>query len=94
MMIADTADDRFFHRALYTGLDNPLLRKLLDVFWQVYRRLRHQAPPIGDADLVRTWESHREIVEALERRDPAAARAATTQSLALLEQRIRGSHLG
>jgi DNA-binding FadR family transcriptional regulator len=91
---AFTEEDRFFHRALYTGLDNPLLLKLLDVFWQVYRRLRHQAPPIGDADLVRTWESHREIVEALERRDPAAARAATTQSLALLEQRIRGSYLG
>jgi DNA-binding FadR family transcriptional regulator len=85
---AFTEEDRFFHRALYGGLDNPLLLKLLDVFWQVYRRLRDQAPPLGGEDLVRTWESHREIVEALERRDAAAARAATTASLALLEQRI------
>ena len=60
----------------------------------MYRRLRDQAPPIGEADLVRTWESHREIVEALERRDPLAARAAMTESLALLERRISGSHLG
>jgi DNA-binding FadR family transcriptional regulator len=91
---AFTEEDRFFHRALYTGLDNPLLLKLLDVFWQVYRRLRDQAPPIGEADLVRTWESHREIVEALERRDPLAARAAMTESLAQLERRIGSSHLG
>ena len=89
---AFTEEDRSFHRTLYAGLDNPLLLKLLDVFWQVYVRLRDEAPPMGDADLVRTWESHRAIVEALERRDPAAARAATAESLALLERRIRGSH--
>ena len=90
---AFTEEDRFFHQALFSGLENPLLLKLLDVFWQVYRRLRDQAPPLVEEDLVRTWESHRCIVEALERRDPVAARAATMESIALLERRIGGARL-
>jgi DNA-binding FadR family transcriptional regulator len=87
-------EDRLFHRALYTGLGNPLLLKLLDVFWQVYRRLRDQTMTIEPLDVVRSWEDHRAIVEALERRDPPAARAAMTTSIALLEERIRRSPLG
>ncbi|MBI3970331.1 MAG: FadR family transcriptional regulator [Chloroflexi bacterium] len=91
---AFTEEDRFFHRALYTGLENPLLLKLLDVFWQVYRRLRDQAPRIEDVDLVRSWEDHRMIVEALERGDAAAARAAVATHFTVLEQRIGRGPLG
>jgi DNA-binding FadR family transcriptional regulator len=87
-------EDRLFHRALYAGLGNPLLLKLLDVFWQVYRRLRDQTMTLEPLDVVRSWEDHRAIVEALERRDPQAARAAMTTSIALLEERIRRSPLG
>ncbi|MBI3972408.1 MAG: FadR family transcriptional regulator [Chloroflexi bacterium] len=80
-------EDRFFHRTLYRGLGNGLLLKLLDVFWVVYRRLRHQAN-VEAIDPVRTWENHRRIVEVLERGDGAAARAAMLAHFAGIEERI------
>ena len=73
-------EDRFFHRTLYGGLGNELLLKLLDVFWTVYRRLRDQAH-VEAVDPVRTWEDHRRIVEALERRDRAAGARADAPAL-------------
>ena len=83
-------EDRFFHRTLYGGLGNELLLKLLDVFWTVYRRLRDQAH-VEAVDPVRTWEDHRRIVEALERRDRAAARAAMIQHFAGVEGRLEAA---
>ena len=83
-------EDRFFHRTLYGGLGNELLLKLLDVFWTVYRRLRDQAR-VEAVDPVRTWEDHRRIVEALERRDRAAARAAIIKHFAGVEGRLEAA---
>jgi DNA-binding FadR family transcriptional regulator len=83
-------EDRFFHRTLYGGLGNELLLKLLDVFWTTYRRLRDQAR-VEAVDPVRTWEDHRRIVEALERRDGAAARAAMVRHFAGVEGRLRAA---
>lgn len=83
-------EDRFFHRTLYAGLGNSLLLKLLDVFWVVYQRLRDQAK-VEAIDPVRTWENHRRIVEALEARDPAAARMAMLEHFAGVEGRVRSA---
>lgn len=83
-------EDRLFHRTLYSGIGNSLLIKLMEVFWEVYRRLRAQAnlePP----DAVRTWENHRRIVEALDRRDPAATRAAMLRHFEGFEARLNNS---
>jgi DNA-binding FadR family transcriptional regulator len=82
-------EDRFFHRTLYTGLENPLLLKLLDVFWEVYRRLRDQTLRADQVDPVRSWENHRRVVEALEAGDGPVARAAMLAHFAGLEARVR-----
>jgi DNA-binding FadR family transcriptional regulator len=86
---ASPEEDRFFHRTLFAGLEKPLLLKLLDVFWGVYRRLRDETTLAETADPVRTWESHRRIVEALETGDGAAARSAVGSHFAGLEARLR-----
>jgi len=83
-----TEEDRFFHRTLYSGLENKLLLKLLDVFWEVYSRLRDQAT-VQAVDPVRTWEDHRRIVEALEGGNPEAARIAMIGHFAGVKARIR-----
>jgi DNA-binding FadR family transcriptional regulator len=82
-------EDRFFHRTLFMGLERPLLLKLLDVFWEVYRRLRDGTSLADTVDPVRSWENHRRIVEALENDDGVAARVAVLAHFAGLEARLR-----
>ena len=81
-------EDRLFHRALFTQIEHPLLFKLLDVFWEVYRRLRDQTALAQTADSVRSWENHRRIVEALESGSAAGARAAMLTHFAGIEVRL------
>jgi DNA-binding FadR family transcriptional regulator len=71
-------EDRLFHRVLYRQLGNELLLKLLDVFWEVWQRLREEVmrPEPESNDPIRTWEGHRRIVEALERQDAVGAQQA------------------
>jgi DNA-binding FadR family transcriptional regulator len=82
-------EDRFFHRTLFTQIEHPLLLKLLDVFWEVYRRLRDQTALASTADPVRSWENHRRIVEALESGVGTDARAAMLSHFAGLETRLQ-----
>jgi DNA-binding FadR family transcriptional regulator len=86
---ASPAEDRFFHHALFAGIEKPLLIKLLDVFWEVYRRLRDQTALAASADPIRSWENHRRIVEALETGDRAAARGAMLRHFVGLETRLQ-----
>jgi DNA-binding FadR family transcriptional regulator len=86
---SSTEEDRFFHRTLFTSIEHPLLLKLLDVFWEVYRRLRDQTVLAETADPVRSWENHRRIVEALDTGDPADARAAMLSHFAGIEARLQ-----
>lgn len=81
-------EDRFFHRALYEAVGNHLLTSLIDVFWSVARRLREENQLAADADPVASWEDHRRIVEALEARDPTAARGAMLQHFRNIERRL------
>lgn len=86
---ASPEEDRLFHRTLYAGLDNPLLRRLLDVFWEVYQRLREATGLSNTVDPVRSWENHRRIVEAIEAGDSTAARTTMRAHFAGLEGRIQ-----
>ena len=85
---ASPEEDRFFHRTLFAGLEKPLLMKLLDVFWEVYHRLRDQTALAQTADPIRSWENHRRIVEALETGNRAAARGAMLSHFVGLESRL------
>jgi DNA-binding FadR family transcriptional regulator len=86
---ASTEEDRFFHRTLFAQTEHPLLLKLLDVFWEVYRRLRDQTALATTADPVRSWENHRRIVEALDSGSGTSARAAMLSHFAGLEVRLQ-----
>jgi DNA-binding FadR family transcriptional regulator len=84
-------EDRFFHRLLYRQLGNDLLLKLLDVFWEVWQRLREEVMRPESFDPIRTWEGHRRIVEALERRDGAAARRAVVAHFEGTREQMRAA---
>jgi DNA-binding FadR family transcriptional regulator len=86
-------EDRFFHRTLYAGLDNAILLKLLDVYWEVYTRLRGGLH-LEERDPVASWEHHRRVVEALEAGDPAGASAAMAVHFENIERRLRHARVG
>ncbi len=68
-----TEEDRLFHQALYTPLDNQLLTQLLEVFWRVLHSVRAQLPGTGPDEPVRIAAGHRMIVDAVASRDGARA---------------------
>jgi DNA-binding FadR family transcriptional regulator len=63
--------DRAFHLQLYTSLENPLVNNLIEVFWELYRRLNANLPPAEHH--VPVAPRHAAIVEALSRNDPELA---------------------
>jgi DNA-binding FadR family transcriptional regulator len=72
----DAAGDRAFHAALYQNLGNPVLLRVLDLFWLVVRRASELAQVIEPADPLETARSHERILEALERRSAEEMRDA------------------
>lgn len=86
-------EDHFFHRALYAGLGNRLLLRTLDVYWELYRRISEEALLVEPAGPVSRWEIHRRIVEALERQDPPAARAAMLAHFRGIEGRVERAQI-
>jgi len=82
-------DDRAFHRHLYVNINNLLLWKILDIFWEVQRQAIHYAAMPGPADPMDTYRVHVPIVDALEQRDAEAMRAAITRHYGGIESRIR-----
>ena len=77
--------DRQFHRALYTGLDNDMLVKLLDVFWLASASILVDQPAHPETDLT----DHVEILEAIKARDLDAARSALERNLLRMQDRVR-----
>ncbi|MCL2552531.1 MAG: FCD domain-containing protein [Actinomycetia bacterium] len=79
--------DRRFHELLYEPLGNVLALQLIALFWDVYRQLEaDMAKPRTDhAHVVR---QHRQVLEALEARDPDAAAASLAEHFADVTARI------
>lgn len=65
-------EDGEFHATLYRCLDNAFLSRLVDLFWQVFRRM-NQASHIDTEQwsLESTAQDHLDIVEMIERGDKA-----------------------
>jgi DNA-binding FadR family transcriptional regulator len=70
-------EDRAFHQALYRPLENELVIQLLQAFWDVFRIVRDKLPG-KPPPLTVTAAQHREILDAVESRDPATAAQAMT----------------
>lgn len=82
-----SADDRNFHRLLYTPLDNEALIGLIDIFWVVYHTLA--AETIGaDPNPLATVSAHRELLEAIRARDAALASQRMREHFGNLEARL------
>ncbi len=69
--------DRAFHEVLYRRLGNPLVSQLLGALWDVFHELRPDLPPV-DEEPASQVRSHRDIYEAVQRRDRIAAVMAMT----------------
>jgi len=89
---ASTLDGRIeadlrFHRALAKATGNPVFVLLLDALAGLMRASRRKS--LGEHGNRVPVEHHRAILDALRRRDPAAARAALLGHLALNERHLR-----
>ncbi|RAR53340.1 DNA-binding FadR family transcriptional regulator [Paraburkholderia unamae] len=61
--------DREFHATLHQCLDNPFLSRLIDLFWQVFRRLNHSTGQPEHWLIEATARDHIDIVDRLEAGD-------------------------
>jgi DNA-binding FadR family transcriptional regulator len=80
-------EDRSFHRMLYASLGNASLLSLIDIFWVVYHALPAHAVR-DDADPQATVQAHRDILDALRRRNPLLARQRMSGHFRNIRQRI------
>jgi DNA-binding FadR family transcriptional regulator len=80
--------DQAFHHMLYETVDNSVLTKILDVFWDIYRDAQRRVSMPEPADPMHTYQRHVEILAALEARDVAALQAAITRHWAGIQSRI------
>lgn len=84
----DTSEeDRLFHRLLYAGLGNSSLSQLIDIFWLVYHSKAIEDKG-SDRDPVATVAAHRELLDAVRKRDSALARERMRDHFRNLEARI------
>ncbi len=81
-------EDREFHRLLFQVLNNPSLTGLIDIFWLVFNNVRIQTITM-DPSPVNTVHDHREILEAVRRRDAKAARQCIQGHFRNLEERVQ-----
>jgi DNA-binding FadR family transcriptional regulator len=82
-------EDREFHRVLFQHLDNQVLSKLLDIFWETFHKAAILTDVERDADPMRNYRNHAAILEAIQARDVAQARSALHQHYTDFESRLR-----
>lgn len=82
-----SANDRNFHRMLYTPLGNESLMRLIDIFWVIYHSLPLQS--IGtDRQPLATVKAHRELLAAIRARDVVLATQRMRDHFCNLEARM------
>lgn len=80
--------DRSFHRALDGNLANATLRRILDIFWEVFDAARRNASIPDPADPLETLEKHSDILKALEARDEERLRSSLADHTSGVRSRI------
>ena len=84
-------EDRAFHQAVFDVLGNRLLRIILDTFWLAFTRAALSAGVLSRSPLA-TYADHARILEAIEHRDPNAARAALDEHYDDIDSRLRSEN--
>ncbi|MEY2653538.1 MAG: hypothetical protein RLZZ524_565 [Pseudomonadota bacterium] len=82
-------EDRQFHSAMFRCLNNDFLNRLLELFWQVFRRLQEANYEIDRKALEASAREHLHIVECLEQRDKIGLLAAHRQHFHEVFDRLR-----
>jgi DNA-binding FadR family transcriptional regulator len=75
--------DRRFHLALFRPLENTLVLRLIELFWEAYHRLRRETHP-QPSDPRRVHRIHAAIVDALRSGERAAVDAAMAGHFAVM----------
>lgn len=65
--------DEQFHRLLFRCLDNPILTRLIEVFWLAFYRASNFTD-LPNPDPMQTWRDHVAALDAIEARDLALVR--------------------
>jgi DNA-binding FadR family transcriptional regulator len=81
--------DREFHRVLYVNLRNPILARIIDVFWDAFYQARERSSIIDPLDPVDTYEAHLAILRALEAGKIKDVRIAISQHYEGIKSRVR-----
>ncbi len=81
-------EDRRFHRLLYAPLGNSSLLSLIDIFWVVYNALAVKTVP-QDGDPLLTVQAHRDLFDAVRRRDAVLAQQRLSQHFRNIELRFQ-----
>ena len=85
-------EDRDFHHCLFKRLNNPILSRLLDVFWLTFNRLQNhgEAPK---SEPLKTYRDHRAIVQAIQLGNIEQAQTALLVHYSGIEERLERSLL-
>lgn len=78
-------EDSEFHSTIATAANNRVVLRVLDVLMDLLRESRERSLQVAGR-LRRSLEGHRRILDAIRRRDAAAAEAAMRQHLEEIEQ--------
>jgi DNA-binding FadR family transcriptional regulator len=81
-------EDREFHRVLFQHLENQVLSKLLEVFWETFHKASILTDVERNADPMRNYRNHAAILEAIQTGDVVQARTALHQHYADFENRL------
>lgn len=86
---AFSGPDYYFHRKLYSHLDNQVAMQLLDVFWKLYAGFHAKHGECGDPIL--EARKHRHIVNAIRAGDVELARQRLRESLEAKSKRVKSA---
>ena len=81
------AEDMAFHKLLFSRTQNDLLKKLLDVFWQLFKEV-HNKNILPAGATTKTVEYHRQILAAVEGGDLKAAETLLQDHFEDVQQRL------
>ncbi len=77
-------EDSEFHYAIALAAQNSVVLKMLDVLMDLLKETRARSLQV-EGRLERSLAGHRRVLEAIKRRDPAAAERAVRQHLEVIE---------
>lgn len=80
-------EDRQFHLTLYGPLENPFLNRLVELFWEVFRRL-HGSAGVSHWNLEQTAQDHQDIIAALRAGDTQRTTEAMRSHFRQINERL------